>query len=95
MIYIYMKHKEITVQIQIIGIFEEIDSIDQKCASWKSAKKFGKSSPPYLGNELDSIADSLIENNWLSWQIISDDKIQITLLILGRGSLSRKNAFLS
>ena len=64
---IYMKQKEITVQI--IDILEEIDSIDQKCASWKGAKKIGKSSPPYSGNELDSIADSLIENNWLSrWQ---------------------------
>ena len=37
---------------------------------------------------LDSIAASLFENNWLSWQIVSDDKIQITLLILGRGALS-------
>ena len=82
-------------KVPIIGILEEIDSIDQECASWKGAKQIGKSSPPYSGNELDSIADSLIENNWLSWQIVSDDKIQITLLILGRGSLSRKNAFLS
>ena len=56
-------------KVPIIGILEEIDSIDQKCASWKGAKKIGKSSPPYLGNESDSIADSLIENNWLSrWQ---------------------------
>ena len=31
---------------------------------------------------LDSIVASLLENNCLSWQIILDDKIQITLLIL-------------
>ena len=39
---------------------------------------------------IDSIAASLFENNWLSSQIVSvsDDKIQITLLILGRGALS-------
>ena len=37
---------------------------------------------------LDSIAASLFENNWLTLQIVSDDKIQITLLILGRGALS-------
>ena len=35
-------------------------------------------------------AASLFENNWLSWQIVtvSDDKIQILLLILRRGALS-------
>ena len=40
---------------------------------------------------LDSITTSLFENNWLSWQIVSvsDDKTQITLLILGRGAWSR------
>ena len=40
---------------------------------------------------LDNIAISQFENNWLSWQImsVSDDKIQITLLILGRSALSR------
>ena len=32
---------------------------------------------------LDSIAASLFENNWLSWRIVSDDKTQITTLILG------------
>ena len=37
---------------------------------------------------LDGIAASLLENNWLSWQIVSDDKIQLTLMILGRGALS-------
>ena len=38
---------------------------------------------------VDSIAASLFENNWLSWQIVAvaDNKIQITLLILGRGAL--------
>ena len=41
---------------------------------------------------LDSITTSLFENDWLSWQIVSvsDDKIQITILILRRGALSRK-----
>ena len=39
-------------------------------------------------NMIDSIAASLFENNWLSWQIVPDDKIQITLMILGRGGLS-------
>ena len=41
-----------------------------------------------LGLGLDSIAASLFVLNWLSWQIVSDDKIQITILILRRGSLS-------
>ena len=36
----------------------------------------------------DSVAASLFENNWLSWQIVSKHKTQITLLILGRGALS-------
>ena len=37
---------------------------------------------------IDSIAASLFVWNWLSWQIVSDDKIQITTLILRRGALS-------
>ena len=49
-------------------------------------KNFSKAS---LQQKLDSIAASLFENSWLSWQIVSDDKIRITLLILGRGALSR------
>ena len=40
---------------------------------------------------LDSIAASLFVWNWLSWQMISDDKIQITILILRRGALSSKD----
>ena len=40
------------------------------------------------GATLDSIAASLFVLNWLSWQIVSDDKIQITILILRRGALS-------
>ena len=38
---------------------------------------------------VDSIAASLFVLNWLSWQIVSDDKIQITILILRRGALSK------
>jgi len=38
---------------------------------------------------LDSIAASIFVLNWLSWQIVSDDKIQITILILRRGALSK------
>ena len=41
---------------------------------------------------VDSIAASLFVLNWLSWQIVSDDKIQITILILRRGALSRLGA---
>ena len=41
--------------------------------------------------KLDSIAASLFVLNWLSWQIVSDDKIQITILILRRGALSKVN----
>ena len=37
---------------------------------------------------VDSIAASLFVLNWLSWQIVSDDMIQITILILRRGALS-------
>ena len=37
---------------------------------------------------IDSIAASLFVLNWLSWQIVSDDKIQIPILILRRGALS-------
>ena len=37
---------------------------------------------------IDSIAASLFVWNWLSWQIVIDDKIQITILILRRGALS-------
>ena len=37
---------------------------------------------------LDSIAAPIFENNWSSWQIVSEDKIQKTLLILGRGAFS-------
>ena len=39
-------------------------------------------------SKVDSIAASLFVLNWLSWQIVSDDKIQITILILRRGALS-------
>ena len=39
-------------------------------------------------NPVDSIAASLYYN-WLSWQIASDEKIKITLLILRWGVLSR------
>ena len=42
---------------------------------------------------LDSIAASLFENNYLSWQIVSDDKIQVSLLILRRGALSTLFSF--
>ena len=38
--------------------------------------------------QVDSIAASLFVLNWLSRQIVSDDKIQITILILRRGALS-------
>ena len=38
-------------------------------------------------SRVDSIVASLFENNRLSWQIVSEDKILITLLILGRGAL--------
>ena len=41
------------------------------------------------GRSLDSIAASLFVLNWLGWQIVSDDKIQITILILRRGALSK------
>ena len=41
-----------------------------------------------LGSYVDSIAASLFVLNWLSWRIVSDDKIQITILILRRGTLS-------
>ena len=44
--------------------------------------------------QLDSIAASLFVLIWLSWQIVSDDKIQITILILRRGALSRPNTLL-
>ena len=44
--------------------------------------------PPAQTVWLDSIAASLFVLNWLSWQIVSDDKIQITILILRRGVLS-------
>ena len=43
-----------------------------------------KISPPLFY----SIGASLFENNWLSGQIVSDDKIQIPILILRRGALS-------
>ena len=33
--------------------------------------------------QLDNIAASLFENNWLSWQIVSDDKNQITVTDTG------------
>ena len=42
----------------------------------------------FVGSAIGSIAAWLFENNWLSWQIVSDDKIQITLLLLGRCALS-------
>ena len=44
-----------------------------------------------LAPGIDSIAASLFENNWSSWQIVmivSDDKTQTTLLIPGGGALS-------
>ena len=37
---------------------------------------------------VDSIAASLFVWDWLSWQIVSDDKTQITVLILRRGAFS-------
>ena len=37
------------------------------------------------------IAASLFVWNWLSWQIVLDDKIQITILILKRGALSTRD----
>ena len=45
-----------------------------------------------LSCSLDSIAASLFVLNWLSWQIVSDDKIQITILILRQGALSTYGA---
>ena len=42
--------------------------------------------------KLDSIAASLFVLNWLSWQIVSDDKIQITILMLRRGALSTSSS---
>ena len=42
----------------------------------------------------DNIAAWLFENNWSSWQLVPDDKIQKTLLILGRGALSKPGTFL-
>jgi len=42
---------------------------------------------------IDSIAASLFVLNWLSWQIVSDDKIQITILILRWGALSSSAEF--
>ena len=41
---------------------------------------------------VDSIAASLFVLNWLSWQKVSDDKIQITILILRQGALSTYGA---
>ena len=38
--------------------------------------------------QVDSIAASLFVLNWLSRHIVSDDKIQITILILRQGALS-------
>ena len=40
-----------------------------------------------------SIAVSLFENKWLTWKIVSDDKIQISLLILRQGALSMNPLF--
>ena len=40
---------------------------------------------------IDSIAASLFVWNWLSWQIVLDDKIQITILILRRVALSTRD----
>ena len=42
----------------------------------------------FIESNIDSIPASLFVLNWLSWQIVSDDKIQITILILRRGALS-------
>ena len=54
---------------------------------------YGKRSRCAFGNVfhnmIDSIAASLFENDWLSWQIVPDDKIQISLLLLWRGALSK------
>ena len=73
-------------------------TIPQKSASSKSAPSTDRKGAIFcyshsiisfnLRSRVDSIAASLFENNWLSWQIVSDDKILITLLILGRGVLS-------
>ena len=44
---------------------------------------------------LDSIAASLFVLNWLSWQLsVSDDKIQITILILRRSALSNEYTYI-
>ena len=44
-LYIYKQKK--LFKVQIIGIFEEIDSfIDQKCTSWKCDKKIEQGRPP-------------------------------------------------
>ena len=42
----------------------------------------------FVGSAIGSIAVSQFENNWLTWQIVSDDKIQITLLILRQDAFS-------
>ena len=39
-------------------------------------------------SSIDSNAVSLFVWNWLSWQIVSDDKIQMSILKLRRGALS-------
>ena len=62
----------------------------QECAgntkSWGDPLRSGE-----LASKLDSIAASLFVLNWSSRQIVSDDKIQLTILILIRGALSRKD----
>ena len=56
---------------------------------------YGKRSRCAFGNVfhnmIDSIAASLFENDWLSWQIVPDDKIQTSLLLLWRGALTNMN----
>ena len=80
---LYLSWMPFSVELLLMLVFVRDGDTAEKSA------KFGPVGAWFCQVRLDSIAASLFVLNWLSWQIVSDDKIQITILILRRGALSR------
>ena len=76
----------LSVLIVVAGRFPHLVTLSE---SSQPKQSIGSASALLTGIfRVDSIAASLFENNCLSWQVVPDDKIWITLLILWWGALS-------
>ena len=81
----------------VIGVCEVSEQLCESSLKWwrshihtssHSINSYWMTEPGRM-KTVDSIAASLFLWNWLSWQIVLDNKIQKSILILRRGALSR------